>query len=303
MRDPDLVLRAQRAAATLERAWDRWRTMHGLGAGPLPPVSSYVGYSLEEPWGQPRVVFGVAAEEAEQMAALLDQQCYAGPGYAAEPARVRVPAQGPARPEEDARFAPREASAELAARPASADREAAVPLPAPTAMPVPPGPAGAAGPSQGGQPAAEPGGERSSGLIAFQPNHEPAGYEAGGPAGEAQYRDGVAGADDASAAEDHGASDDRARAAGITSPGGTPPGGSVPGSQQPGSGRPGAGRPDGGERPAAADADSAEAAPAQPAAAGVPRSGARPVRAESRKSRQARAGVGQRGSDAVPDGR
>ena len=70
MRDPELMLRAQRAATELERAWDRWRTMHGLGADPLPPVSSYVGYSLEEPWGQPRVVFGIAAAEAEHLAAL-----------------------------------------------------------------------------------------------------------------------------------------------------------------------------------------------------------------------------------------
>ena len=27
MRDPDLVVRAQRAAAELERAWDRWRDL------------------------------------------------------------------------------------------------------------------------------------------------------------------------------------------------------------------------------------------------------------------------------------
>ena len=78
MRDPELVLRAQRAAAALERAWYRWRLTHGLGADPLPPVSSYVGYSLEEPWGQPRVVFGVDAEEAEQLAALLDGNDLAG---------------------------------------------------------------------------------------------------------------------------------------------------------------------------------------------------------------------------------
>jgi len=38
--------------------------MHGLGTEPLPPVSSYVGYSLQEPWGQPRVVFGIDAGEA-----------------------------------------------------------------------------------------------------------------------------------------------------------------------------------------------------------------------------------------------
>ena len=82
MRDPDLVLRAQRAATALERAWHRWRTMHGLEADPLPPVSSYVGYSLEEPWGQPRVVFGVDAEEAEQFAAVLDGHDCIGPIHA-----------------------------------------------------------------------------------------------------------------------------------------------------------------------------------------------------------------------------
>jgi len=81
VRDPDMVLRAQQAAAVLERAWDHWRTLHGVGAGgALPPVSSYVGYSLEEPWGQPRVVFGVAAEEAEQLAALLERSGYGGGG-------------------------------------------------------------------------------------------------------------------------------------------------------------------------------------------------------------------------------
>jgi hypothetical protein len=83
MRDTDLAVRAQQAAAELERAWDRWRNMHGLGTDPLPPVSSYVGYSLEEPWGQPRVVFGIDAREAEQLAALLDRHDCAGPVYAA----------------------------------------------------------------------------------------------------------------------------------------------------------------------------------------------------------------------------
>jgi len=72
MRDPGLVQRAERAAIALERAWGQWRSQHGLGAQPPTPVSSYVGYSLEEPWGQPRVVFGVAAEEAEMLTALLD---------------------------------------------------------------------------------------------------------------------------------------------------------------------------------------------------------------------------------------
>ena len=87
MRDPDLVKRAERAAVSLERAWIHWRGMHGLNAEPMPPVSSYVGYSLEEPWGQPRVVFGVAAEEAEKLAALLDGHDCVGPVHAELAAR------------------------------------------------------------------------------------------------------------------------------------------------------------------------------------------------------------------------
>ncbi len=83
MRDPDLVVRAQLAAAALEGAWHRWRVVHGLAADPIPTVSSYVGYSLEEPWGQPRVVFGLAAEDAEQLAALLERHDCVGPVYAA----------------------------------------------------------------------------------------------------------------------------------------------------------------------------------------------------------------------------
>ncbi len=68
MRDPDLVVRAQQAATALESAWCRWRNMHGLAADPAPAVSSYVGFSLDAPWGQPRIVFGICAEEAEQLA-------------------------------------------------------------------------------------------------------------------------------------------------------------------------------------------------------------------------------------------
>ena len=101
MRDPNMIVRAQQAAAELEQAWERWRTMHGLGIDPPPPVSSYVGYSLEEPWGQPRVVFGIDAREAEQLAALLDRHDCNGPVYAsvaslavtrtAEATEARVP--------------------------------------------------------------------------------------------------------------------------------------------------------------------------------------------------------------------
>jgi hypothetical protein len=101
MRDPDLVQRAERAASALERAWGRWRTMHGLGSDPLPPVSSYVGYSLEEPWGQPRVVFGVGAEEAERLAALLDGHDCVGPVHAEVTGSSdwrRMPVGGPGSP-------------------------------------------------------------------------------------------------------------------------------------------------------------------------------------------------------------
>jgi hypothetical protein len=82
MRDLEQVQRAERAATALERAWLHWRARHGLGTGQLPPVSSYVGYSVEEPWGQPRVVFGLEADEAERLAAILDGQDYVGPVHA-----------------------------------------------------------------------------------------------------------------------------------------------------------------------------------------------------------------------------
>jgi hypothetical protein len=92
MRDPDLVQRAEQAATALEQAWMRWRVRHGLGTGPLPPVSSYVGYSVEEPWGQPRVVLGVEAAEAERLAAILDgHECVVQNGV--EPAGLPRPRQ------------------------------------------------------------------------------------------------------------------------------------------------------------------------------------------------------------------
>ena len=98
MRDPDLMQRADRAAIALEQAWERWRAMHGLGAEALPPVSSYVGYSLEEPWGQPRVVFGLRADEAELLASLLDGHDCAGSVYSELAPRHdwRLPANGTA---------------------------------------------------------------------------------------------------------------------------------------------------------------------------------------------------------------
>jgi hypothetical protein len=126
MRDPNLIVRAQQAAAELEQAWDRWRTLHGLGIDPPPPVSSYVGYSLEEPWGQPRVVFGIDAREAEQLAALLDRHDCNGPVYAsvASLAATRTAEATEARaPEADRHQGAGRVRVPTQAQPAAAQRE------------------------------------------------------------------------------------------------------------------------------------------------------------------------------------
>ena len=73
MRDPELVARAQHAAARLESAWERWRALQGMGETPAQPVVGYVGYALKEPWGQPRAVIGFSAEEAERLADFLER--------------------------------------------------------------------------------------------------------------------------------------------------------------------------------------------------------------------------------------
>jgi hypothetical protein len=77
MRDPEMAARAGYAAARLEQAWQRWRARHGLG-GPSDPLASYVGYSQKEPMGQPRVVIGVDAAEAEYFADFLESHECAG---------------------------------------------------------------------------------------------------------------------------------------------------------------------------------------------------------------------------------
>ncbi len=123
MPDPEMVSRAHRAAAALEQAWERWRIRHGRTAGPM-PVSSYVGYSILEPRAHPRVVFGISADEAEILAALLDSHDSAGSGLGPEPsARPRPAENGPGCPQ-----------------PAPADGAIGVPLPyqgsATTALPA-----------------------------------------------------------------------------------------------------------------------------------------------------------------------
>lgn len=83
MRDPEMVARAGYAAARLEQAWERWRALHGL-SGSSDSLASYVGYSNQEPMGQPRVVIGVDAAEAEFFAEFLEGHDCAAPGLAAE---------------------------------------------------------------------------------------------------------------------------------------------------------------------------------------------------------------------------
>src|SRR5215467_12603209 len=72
MRDPELVARAQHAAARLESAWERWRSLQGIADTPAQPVVGYVGCTLKEPWGQPRAVIGFSADEAERLAEHLE---------------------------------------------------------------------------------------------------------------------------------------------------------------------------------------------------------------------------------------
>jgi hypothetical protein len=69
----------------LESAWEQWRALHGLAVAPAQPVVSYVGYSLKEPWGEPRVVIGIDADEAEYLAEFLDRDEYVP--------RVQIPQQ------------------------------------------------------------------------------------------------------------------------------------------------------------------------------------------------------------------
>jgi hypothetical protein len=128
MRDPELVARAQRAAARLESAWEQWRALHGLAVTPAQPVVSYVGYSLNEPWGEPRVVIGIDADEAEFLAEFLDRdECgrqgqqsqeaeYTSPALLGAPVPLGIPRQtGDASRELASReLASREMAAELA---------------------------------------------------------------------------------------------------------------------------------------------------------------------------------------------
>jgi hypothetical protein len=139
MRDPDLVVRAQRAATALESAWCHWRNVHGITTDPQPTVSSYVGYSLDAPWGEARIVFGICAEEAEQLAVLLKGHDCVGPVHASVTAK----------PIDGAGSAPRDGDA---GRPGAAGL-LHVPAPAPASAGQQPLAASALGARHGDQPA------------------------------------------------------------------------------------------------------------------------------------------------------
>ncbi len=82
MPGPELAARAQRAATHLGSAWEQWRAPDGLAVAPGQPVVSYVGSSLKEPWGEPRVVIGIDADEAEYLAEFLGRDECAQRGQA-----------------------------------------------------------------------------------------------------------------------------------------------------------------------------------------------------------------------------
>ncbi len=52
---------------------------------------SYVGYSLKEPWGEPRVVIGIDADEAEYLAEFLDRDECAQRGQQGPPPQAQLP--------------------------------------------------------------------------------------------------------------------------------------------------------------------------------------------------------------------
>jgi len=70
---------------------EQWRALHELAVAPGQPVVSYVGYSLKEPWGEPRVVIGIDADEAEYLAEFLDRDECAQRGQQVLPQQAQLP--------------------------------------------------------------------------------------------------------------------------------------------------------------------------------------------------------------------
>jgi hypothetical protein len=140
MRDPEQVARAQHAAARLESAWERWRSLQGLADTPAQPVVGYVGYALKEPWGQPRAVIGFSADEAERLAEFLEhgnsdlQQQSQSPAYAALHPVMQSSGSGPQpafAPQPT--FTPQTAAQPVVPQPAAAQPDVQQPAPQPAA--------------------------------------------------------------------------------------------------------------------------------------------------------------------------
>jgi hypothetical protein len=129
MRDPELVARAERGARRLESAWERWRAQHGLAVAPGQPIVSYVGYSLTEPWGEPRVVIGIHADEAEYLADFLDRD---------DGAQLQLPRQQAVLASSPAEGSGEYPAASLVAAPVpvATSVPAAAPVPVATSVPV-----------------------------------------------------------------------------------------------------------------------------------------------------------------------
>jgi len=98
MRDPELVARAQRAAKRLETAWEQWRALHGLAVAPGSRSGATSALFAERTWGEPRVVIGIDADEAEYLAEFLDRdECAQGGPSGFRPGRCTPNRSSPGR--------------------------------------------------------------------------------------------------------------------------------------------------------------------------------------------------------------
>jgi hypothetical protein len=73
VRDEKLLSHAQRAAEELGRAWSQWRNTRGLAQQQPDSLAGYVAHSIDHPFGCPRVVLGLDADEARALAAVLEK--------------------------------------------------------------------------------------------------------------------------------------------------------------------------------------------------------------------------------------
>ena len=91
MRDPELVARAQRAATRLESAWDNGVRCMDSRSRPDSRSSATSAIRLRNPGGEPRVVIGIDADEAEYLAEFLDRDECAQRGQQVPPQQAQLP--------------------------------------------------------------------------------------------------------------------------------------------------------------------------------------------------------------------